>query len=78
MSVRAMITMSILREIYTKLVDFFLSYTQDDIKSGIFMELLIDWFQTTLYTRVIVNVTKRMKRHPFCGANFSLNIRNFE
>ena len=33
-----------------------------------------DWFQTKLYTRVPVNVTKRMKNPPFCGARSSINI----
>ena len=35
--------------------------------------IIIDWFQTKLYTRVIVNITKRMKKHPFWGARFSIN-----
>ena len=31
-------------------------------------------FHTTIYTRVLLNVTKWMKRHPFCGACSSINI----
>ena len=30
--------------------------------------------ETTLYTRVLVNVTKWMKKHPFCGACLSIDI----
>ena len=33
-----------------------------------------DWFQTTIYTRVQVNITKRMKNHPVCSELFSINI----
>ena len=40
-SVRAMITLSILRELHTKSVDFFLAYTKADVKTEIFMELPI-------------------------------------
>ena len=36
----------------------------------------MDWFHTTLYTRVLVNITKLMKNHPICGARFSVNIWN--
>ena len=32
MSIRSMLTLSILRELHTKSVYFFMSYTQDDIK----------------------------------------------
>ena len=41
MSVRATLTLSILRELYTKPVDFSLAYTQVDVKTGILMELPI-------------------------------------
>ena len=41
MSVRAMLTLSILRELHTKPVDFVLTYNQTDVKSEIFMELPI-------------------------------------
>ena len=41
MSVRAMLTLGILREIHTKSVYFVLDYTQADVKSEIFMELPI-------------------------------------
>ena len=34
---------------------------------------ICDWFQTTLYTRVLLNVTKRMKKHPFFGVFSSIN-----
>ena len=40
-SVRDMFTLSIIREIHTKFVDFFLAYTQADVKTEIFMELPI-------------------------------------
>ena len=50
MSVRAMLTLSIIRDIHTKLVDFFLAYTQTDVKTDIFMEFSIgfgfDWAHT--------------------------------
>ena len=35
--------------------------------------ITIDWFQATLYTRVLVNVTKRMKNHPFCSTHLSIS-----
>ena len=35
-----------------------------------------DWFQMALYKRVLVNFTKRIKMHPFCGASYSINIWN--
>ena len=41
MSVRSIITLSILREVHTKSVDFILAYTQAGVKSEIFMELPI-------------------------------------
>ena len=41
MSVRAMVTLIILRELHTKSVDFFLVYTQADVKTYILMELPI-------------------------------------
>ena len=34
----------------------------------------LGWLNTTLYTRVLVNLTNMMKMHPFCGAHFSVNI----
>ena len=37
-SVRAMLTLSILQKIHTKSVDF-LAYTQDNVKSEIYMEI---------------------------------------
>ena len=41
MSVRAMLTLTIIRELHTKSVDFVLAYTQADVKSEIFMKLPI-------------------------------------
>ena len=41
MSVRAMLTVSILRELHTKLVGFVLAYTEDDVEIEIFMKLPI-------------------------------------
>ena len=41
MSDRAMLTLRILRDPHTTSVDFFLAYTQDDVKSEICMELTI-------------------------------------
>ena len=41
MSVRAMLNLSILRELHTKLVDFFLAYIQDYLKTEIFNDLPI-------------------------------------
>ena len=41
MYVRAMLIMSILRELHTKPVYIFLAYTQADVKSDIFMEIFI-------------------------------------
>ena len=41
MSIRAMLTLSILREIHTKSVDFVLACTQADVKTEIFMEIPI-------------------------------------
>ena len=41
MYIKAMLILIILIDIHTKYVDFFLSYTQADIKSEIFMELPI-------------------------------------
>ena len=38
MSVRAMLTLSILRELHTKSVYFFLAHSQDDVKTEILME----------------------------------------
>ena len=34
------------------------------------LEGICDWFQMTLYTRVIVNITKRMKKSPILGCTF--------
>ena len=34
---------------------------------------VLDWFQMTLYKRVLVNFTKRKKKHPFCGERSSIN-----
>ena len=39
--------------------------------------LVTDCFQMTLYIMVLVNVTKQMKNHIFCGARLSINIWNF-
>ena len=39
--VRAMLTLSIIRELHTKSVDFVLAYTWVDVKTGIFLELPI-------------------------------------
>ena len=33
-----------------------------------------DWFHTALYTRVLVNFTKRMKKHRFGDARLSINL----
>ena len=33
-----------------------------------------DWFHTKIYTRVILNTKKRMKKYPFFGVRFSINI----
>ena len=41
MSARAIITLSILRNLHTKSVDFVMYYTQADVKSEIFTELSI-------------------------------------
>ena len=41
MSVRAILTLSILRDIHTKSVDFLLDYTQADMKTDILMEIPI-------------------------------------
>ena len=41
MSVRAMLTLIILRDINKNLIDFVLVYTQTDLKAEIFMELHI-------------------------------------
>ena len=45
-----MLTLSILREIHTKSVDFVLAYTRADVKTDIFMEFSIgfgfDWAHT--------------------------------
>ena len=41
MSVRSMLTLSILRELHTKSVYFVMTYTQSDVKTEIFMELFI-------------------------------------
>ena len=41
MSVRSMLTLIILRELHIKLVDFVLAYNQADVKTEIFIELLI-------------------------------------
>ena len=38
MSIRAMLILSTIRDLHTKLVDFLLDYTQADVKTGIFME----------------------------------------
>ena len=47
-------------------------------KNKIFNSLFpAGWFQTTLYTRVLVNITKRMKKHPFYRARLSINILFF-
>ena len=43
MSVRDMITLSIIRDLHTKSVYFFLAYTQVYEKTEIFMELPIDF-----------------------------------
>ena len=32
-----------------------------------------DWFHIILYTRVLLNTTKWMKNHQFCGAHLSIN-----
>ena len=34
---------------------------------------LFHWFRMTLYKRVLVNVTKRMKKHSFCGSCYFIN-----
>ena len=43
MSLRSMLTIIIIRELHTKSVDFFLAYTQADVKTEIFMELTISF-----------------------------------
>ena len=35
-----------------------------------------DWYQTALYTSVLVNTTKQMKKHPFYSARSSMNTSN--
>ena len=35
---------------------------------------ILCWFQTTLYTRVLVYATKRQKKYPFWVARFSIKI----
>ena len=42
------------------------------------MILRTDWFQTTLYTRLLLNFTKRAKKNPFCSAHSSINIWVFQ
>ena len=49
--VRAMLIMSILGELHTKSVDFVFSYTQDGVKSDIFMELPIGFGVEGSYPR---------------------------
>ena len=39
--------------------------------------ILKNCFQMTLYTRVPLNITKLMKKQPFCGARLSINIYIF-
>ena len=41
MSIRSMLTLSIIRELQTKSVDFVLAYTKADVKTEIFMEFPI-------------------------------------
>ena len=41
MSVRSILTKIIIRELHTKSVDFVLDYTQSNVKTEIFMEILI-------------------------------------
>ena len=41
---------------------------------GVFLMDIYNCLQTTLYTKVLVNTTKLMKKHPFCGARFYTNI----
>ena len=41
MSVRSMLTKTIIRELHNKSVDFVLDYTQSDVKTEIFMEILL-------------------------------------
>ena len=43
----------------------------------LFNNILPGWFQTTLYTRVLAHVTKKMKIHQFCGSHFSINMYVF-
>ena len=51
MSFRSILTLIIIREIHTKSVDFVLSYTQDTVKSEIFMELPIGFGVEGLHPR---------------------------
>ena len=37
----------------------------------------LDSRHTRTTTRVLVNAIKRMKKHPFCGAQLSINVWNF-
>ena len=41
------------------------------------LEGIGDWFQMTLYTRVIVNITKRMKKAPVLQCTFLHQYLNF-
>ena len=50
------------------------SMTPSYIYSMLSWNWSLDWFYTTLYTRAIVNVTKGIKKQPFWGAHFSINI----
>ena len=58
------------------------SSTYDDYKmnTGVYKltHLEPEWSQTTLYTRVLVNIKKWMKNNQFCSACFSINIWIFE
>ena len=51
MSARAILTLSILRELHANPVDFILSYTQAGVKSDIFMELPIGFGVEGAYPR---------------------------
>ena len=61
MSVKAMLTLSILRELHTKSVDFVLVYTQTDLKIWIFMELPIGFgFEGDQPRYLVIRIDKKL------------------
>ena len=68
--VRAMLTLIILRELHTKSVDFFLDYTQADVKLEISMELPIMFLH-----RLVIKLKNNNKMSSNCNIMVTFSVR---